>query len=104
MYQDRAGTNGNSVSLSPSPLNSGTWHHVAYTRSGTSLKMFVDGVQIGSGTSAATTNLTGASSFRIGRSLPSCLSNFYSIPASFDDVRTYSRALGACDVAALATP
>ncbi|WP_194863205.1 LamG domain-containing protein [Myxococcus sp. AB036A] len=104
IYEDGAGTNGAGFNVSPTPLNNGNWHHVAYTRSGTSLKMYIDGVLVGSATSAATTNLTGANSFRIGRRLPFCPDNHYSIPASFDDVRIYSRELTACDVAALTTP
>ncbi|MFY1824521.1 LamG-like jellyroll fold domain-containing protein [Myxococcus fulvus] len=104
MYEDVAGTNGAGVTVSPSPLNDGNWHHVAYTRGGTSLKVYIDGVLVGSATSTAPTNLTGASSFRIGRRLPTCLSGFVSIPATFDDVRTYSRELTACDVALLNTP
>ncbi|MFP2929023.1 LamG-like jellyroll fold domain-containing protein [Pyxidicoccus sp. 3LG] len=104
IYEDAAGTNGAGVNVSPSPLNNGSWHHVVYTRGGTSLKVYIDGVLIGSATSAAPTNLTGANSFRIGRRLPTCLGGFYSIPASFEDVRTYSRELTACDVAKLATP
>ncbi|WP_158616610.1 LamG-like jellyroll fold domain-containing protein [Corallococcus sp. CA054B] len=46
-------TNGAGTGASPTSLNDGGWHHVAYTRSGTSLKMYVDGVLVGSGTSAA---------------------------------------------------
>lgn len=104
IYEDEEGTNGAGANVSPSPLNNGSWHHVTYTRGGTSLKVYIDGVLVGSATSAAPTNLTGANSFRIGRSLPTCLSTFSSIPASFDDVRTYSRELTACDIAKLATP
>ena len=104
IYEDAAATNGASINVAPTPLNNGSWHHVAYTRSGTSLKMYIDGVQVGAATSAAPTNLTGDNPFRIGRSLPFCLDSHDSIPASFDDVRTYSRELTACDVAALATP
>ncbi|AFE04905.1 EGF domain-containing protein [Corallococcus coralloides DSM 2259] len=104
IYQDESGTNGAGTGASPTSLNDGSWHHVAYTRSGTSLKMYIDGVLVGAGTSAAPANLTGANSFRIGRRLPDCMGGFSSIPASFDDVRTYSRELTACDVALLNTP
>ncbi|NOK15630.1 LamG-like jellyroll fold domain-containing protein [Corallococcus carmarthensis] len=104
MYENAAGTNGAGVNVSPSPLNNGSWHHVVYTRGGTSLKVYIDGVLVGSATSAAPTNLTGANSFRIGRRLPTCPSTFASIPASFDDVRIYSRELTACDVAVVNTP
>ncbi|WP_255203996.1 LamG-like jellyroll fold domain-containing protein [Myxococcus sp. AM011] len=104
MYENAAGANGAGVNVSPSPLNNGSWHHVVYTRGGTSLKVYIDGVLVGSSTSAAPTNLTGANSFRIGRRLPTCPSTFFSIPASFDDVRIYSRELTACDVAAVNTP
>jgi hypothetical protein len=104
IYEDAEGTNGAGFNVSPVPLNDGSWHHVAYTRSGTSLKMYIDGVLVGSATSAAPTNLTGANSFRIGSRLPFCEDNYYSIPASFEDVRTYSRELTACDVAALTKP
>jgi len=66
--------------------------------------VYIDGVLVGSATSAAPTNLTGANSFRIGRRLPTCLGGFSSIPASFDDVRTYGRELTACDVAVMNVP
>ncbi|MCP3135985.1 LamG domain-containing protein [Pyxidicoccus xibeiensis] len=104
IYEDAAGTNGAGFNVFPTPLNNGSWHQVVYTRGGTSLKMYIDGVQVGASTSAAPTDLTGENPFRIGRSLPSCLGGFFSIPASFDDVRTYSRELTACDVALLAAP
>ncbi|RYZ44383.1 MAG: LamG domain-containing protein, partial [Myxococcaceae bacterium] len=104
MYENAGGANGAGVNVSPSPLNNGNWHNVVYTRGGTSLKVYIDGVLVGSATSAAPTNLTGANSFRIGRRLPTCLGGFFSIPASFDDVRTYSRELSVCDVAVLSTP
>ena len=81
-------------------INDGTWHNIAYTRTGTTFSLYLDGVLNQTATSAAPVNVLGAAPFKLGRSLP-CLSGFHSIAALSDDVRTYSRALGACDVSAL---
>ena len=41
-----------------------TWHHVAVVRSGTAIKIYLDGVQVATGTSSAT--FTGSTSVRVG--------------------------------------
>jgi hypothetical protein len=84
---------------SSATINDGNWHNVVYVRSGTSLSFYVDGALTGS-TTAVAANVLGNAPFKIGRSLP-CLAGFRSIAALYDDVRTYDRALDACDVAAL---
>ena len=47
----------NAITASLSTIGTGTWRHLAISRSGTSTKMFVDGVQVGSTYSDTTTYL-----------------------------------------------
>ncbi len=104
MYDDTDGSNPTGVVSQSGILGGGGWHHMAYTRAGTVTTVYFDGAVAATVTSAAPNNLLGASPFVLGRNLPGCFwGNFESAPLTFEDVRIYSRALGACDVAALVT-
>ena len=104
-YQNTSGLNGIGLGSSPVTVNDGQWHHVAVTRSGTLVTFYIDGVVVKSGNTAATTNIVPTANFRVGRSLPFTGGNFYSLPFSLDELRVYkSRALAACEIAALSTP
>jgi Concanavalin A-like lectin/glucanases superfamily/EGF-like domain len=100
--------NNASTSTPAGALNDGDWHNVVYTRSGTTLDAYLDGVLVGTTHSAGPANIVGQHPFVIGTSLPQCYDypgfNFFSIQAAYDDVRTYSRALDQCDVSALVGP
>jgi hypothetical protein len=56
--------NGSAVITSPTALSTGTWYHIAVSRSGTSLRLFVDGVV--KGTTSDSTNMGAAKPLIIG--------------------------------------
>lgn len=45
--------NGGQIAVATNAMSTSAWHHFAQTRSGTTVRLFIDGVQDGSGTSAA---------------------------------------------------
>jgi hypothetical protein len=106
--EDAAGTGYVGISTSSYPLNNGAWHHLAYVRQGATVKLYVDGVLAASGSTASgqPTNLTSATSYRIGRRIGSCCgewrTTYRTIPGSYDDLRFYSSALSDADIAELA--
>jgi hypothetical protein len=78
----------------------GTWKHVAVTVSGgSSVKFYVDGALVSSGTWTGGTLATNMSNkgFSVGNTTNGCADG-----AVIDDVRVYSRALSAADVSELA--
>lgn len=88
----------NSGSLvSTTAPSTGTWHHVAYTWDGSTNTLYVDGVAAGTSStahdsSAVTAAFIGATSASAGF-----------LNGSLDDVRIYSRALSASEVASLSS-
>ncbi|CAL9993945.1 virion structural protein [Vibrio phage D479] len=81
-----------------SGLLDGNWHLLTSTFDGTTMRGYIDGVQVGSATHAGT--LTVGTELRMGQ--------FYNPPASYyskeltlDDVRVYATALSADDVKAM---
>ena len=71
----------------------GTWHHVAVTRSGSSLEFYVDGTNVGSDTTG--TDLVRDDDIEIGRALWS--GSLY-LNGSIDEVNIYKRALSASEI------
>lgn len=98
--QDGNGTNYVGLSSAPWTVNDGQWHHLAYTRQGATVTLYLDGTAIASGSTSSgqATNLTGAYPFRAGRSLGNCCGNFLSLPTAVDDLRIYPTALSASDI------
>ena len=91
------------------PLNDGQPHHVAFSRSGTSFKLYVDGVLVSTATSSHVLEITnvdgsgGPTPLRLGRSMPfDCCDNFHTIELTADDVRIYDSALSDGDVNTIA--
>jgi len=87
--------------LAPPVIWNGAWHHVAGTYDGTTVRLFVDGVEVGAGTAAT---------IPIGYGLPNpasqlgafgggCLLNW---AGDLDEPRIWGRALSATELAASA--
>jgi len=82
-------------------LPAGSWAHVAVTRSGTTVALYVNGALAGSGAIAAAPSALGATTLNyLGRSQ---FADPY-LNAALDDFRIYSRALSASELVALSTP
>lgn len=82
---------------STATVDDGAWHHVAFVSSNTAYTFYVDGSAAGSGTSSAVPTLNTSTPFRIGASHVG--NNAFN--GLMDDVRMYSRALTATEIAAL---
>jgi hypothetical protein len=74
----------------------GKWHYIAATYDGTTMRIYVDGVQTGSGTSFSGNLPTQAGNVRIGADYDTTPANFFN--GSIDDVRIYNRALSATEI------
>lgn len=92
-------------------LNNGQPHHIAFTRSGPFVALYIDGVAVsGPAATSGTLNITnddgsssGPAPLRLGRSMPfDCCSDVDTPPFTADDVRIYNSALSAADIAAIA--
>ena len=73
----------------------GNWHHIVGTYDGSKVRLFVDGVEKGSGTSATQSIAYNTNNFYIG----SYGSGFY-FNGLVDEVRVYSRALNSGEISA----
>ena len=89
--QDNFGTNQFYIG-SPLTYNDNTWHHLAVTRSGTALKLYIDGVLVNSITTSAVTNISNTTSVKIGNSPCGSYSG------SLDEVRIWNRAVTQCEI------
>jgi len=97
---------GNGYINSETAVNDGAWHHVMvtwdYTDGGGSGAMYVDGVDVTTtSTYTATHNDNGSDTLKLGVDNNNESSNYFA--GTMDDVRLYSRALSAAEVASLAT-
>jgi hypothetical protein len=104
---DQSSTGTNYVGVAATtPVNNGAWHHLAYVRSGATVRIYVDGALQGTATAASgkPANIASSNSLRAGRRLPVDYAGYYSISATYDDVRVYGRALSASEITALQTP
>lgn len=87
-----AGVNA-TASVTSQQYNDGNWHHVEGIKSGTTLYLYVDGNQVGSGTNASLTTTSGSADVYIG-------SHTGTVPwkGRIDDVKIYPYARSAAQV------
>ncbi|MDI1478901.1 LamG domain-containing protein [Polyangium sp. y55x31] len=93
----------NFVSLVSDPsfaVNDGQWHHLAYVREGGMVSLYIDGLFAAWSNTGGwePTNLDGLQSLRIGRRLPAFYTDYHTIPASFEDLRIFHRALNDTEI------
>jgi hypothetical protein len=96
---------GTHAAISPDPgagIWDGKWHHVAGTFDGTTVRLYVDGEQVGNGTAASLNinyNLPDGNDLFIGTYLwPGGSLGF---TGSIDELSTYNRALSASEIQAI---
>ena len=79
-------------------LNDGSWHHVAFTREGTNIAVYVDGTLNNSVSSTEVADVNTTASLKLGTS--SCINNdltsYYS--GYIDELTIYSRALSSTEI------
>ncbi|MGX7673896.1 LamG-like jellyroll fold domain-containing protein [Plantactinospora sp. DSM 117369] len=90
----QSGANGGSV-MSSSAYNDGTWHHIAFQRQGTTLRLFVDGTLTGTATGPTSTVSPGRPfQMDIGQRIDGA----QHLAGSLDEVRLYQRALTEAEI------
>jgi hypothetical protein len=104
-----ATTDGSFVSpIASNTMWDGAWHMTAGTYDGTTVRFYVDGHEVGSGTPASGAmnySLAATNDFVVGNFAdpPECLENT-NFAGDIDEVRVYSRALTATEIGRLADP
>jgi Concanavalin A-like lectin/glucanases superfamily len=101
--------NGTAVAVSPAADNAmwdGKWHLAAGTYDGATVRLYVDGTEVGSGTPASGSigyGLAGNNNFTIGNygGASECVEST-NFSGDIDEVRVYSRALTATEIGRLA--
>jgi hypothetical protein len=91
------GNSGLEVISSNVGLPTGIWHHIAATRSGSTWRIYLNGVEIKSGTSDAT-SITLTNSFRIGTYSAAGAGAEYYFRGSMDEFKMYKRTLSANEI------
>ncbi|MFA5863340.1 MAG: LamG-like jellyroll fold domain-containing protein [Phycisphaerae bacterium] len=86
----------NTVLVKAAMPAAGAWHHAAYTKSGSTNTLYIDGSPVN--TSTTSTNTASATTINAGRTA----SGAYYWPGKLDEIRIYNRALSATEIAALA--
>ena len=84
--QDYDGTNYGNIN-GTAHVTDGAWHHIAFVRQGTSMRIYLDGNLDGSGTSSGVTNLMESYNVRIGQISCAWGQNF---GGSIDDVTIWT--------------
>ena len=80
------------------PINDGVFHHVALTRQGVNVTLFIDGVQNATGSSPTTCNLSNTAPFIVGRSVCTFDRTFH---GRIDELTYYTSALSPSAVQAI---
>ena len=82
-------------------LNDGDWHHIAVTRNGGKLALYIDGELSNTGSARSTADIRNKNDFKLGRSLVDKGTRRFAPAALFDDVAIYSDDLTASQVRSL---
>ncbi len=83
-------------------ISTGQWHHAAMTYDGSTVRLYLDGVEVGSTPLSGTIDVDPTVDVFIGSQPTGAGSRFFD--GLIDDVRIVQRALSAAEVAALANP
>ena len=87
----------NYFATSPASYNDGKWHYAVVTYGGSTVRLYVDGVQVSSlSTASATPDNTGIQPVRIGAN-SLALNGFFT--GNVDEVRVWNRALSSTEIA-----
>lgn len=107
-YVYEGGTAQGSPVAAPAGLWDGNWHAIAGTYDGSTVRLYVDGAQVGSGTAApGAIDYAGANShdFTLGNYPDlNCAGGIYGFKGYIDESHVYNRALTPSEVATLASP
>jgi hypothetical protein len=87
---------------SPLAFTNGAWHHVVAVRSGNSLLAYVNGVKTGETNTPQIATIQSSTALRIGTSACTGIDPTPVLVGEIDEVRIYSRALSADEIAQLA--
>ena len=85
----------NHVAVSPTTYNKGVWHYAAVTYDGSIVRLYVDGVQVGTHITTAIPDIGGNQPLRIGANSQA---NDRYFTGGIDEVRVWNRALTAGEV------
>jgi predicted phosphodiesterase len=88
----------NRYAISPSSFNNGQWHHGVVTFDGSIVKLYIDGVQVGTRTTASSPETSGNHPLKIGANSRT-VSNLFT--GSIDEVGIWNRALTNIQIANL---
>jgi predicted phosphodiesterase len=89
-------TGSNYFATSPASYSDGQWHYAVVTYGGSTVRLFIDGVQVSSLSTTATLDNTGIQPVRIGAN--SLALNGY-FTGNVDEVRIWNRALSSSEIA-----
>ena len=93
-FETRSGSN--KYVTSSNLLNDGQWHHGLVTFDGSIVRLYVDGIQIGTLSTTSTPDNTGTQPLRIAENAQSLVENFF--VGQIDEVGIWDRALGSNEI------
>ena len=96
-FRLRTGGKTDTLIASSGNLSTGTWHHAAAVYDGSAMRLYLDGVEVGSRSKSGPLDTNGAVGAWIGGNPDG--SRYWD--GAIDDVRIYDRALSASEIAAL---
>ncbi|MGB3518700.1 MAG: LamG-like jellyroll fold domain-containing protein [Elainellaceae cyanobacterium] len=100
--EDSQGTNYIDLTSSAG-FDDDVWHHLAVVRQGNTLKLYIDGKVVRTGSNGIA-NIANGNEFRLGNPNPGVTDNAAAPVAAFEDLRIYDCALTDSQIAALVPP